>query len=71
MCHNIFVLRYSELRGKLTRVWSVMKMRDSGFDQAVRVMSVEDDGVHIGEQIEDGDMLLGGQPLRAAQDTRE
>jgi circadian clock protein KaiC len=71
MCHNIFVLRYSELRGKLTRVWSVMKMRDSGFDQSVRLMTVDDDGVHIGERIEDGDMLLGGQPLRAAQDTRE
>ncbi|HEY5947917.1 MAG TPA: ATPase domain-containing protein [Kofleriaceae bacterium] len=67
MCQNIFVLRYAELRGRMTRVWSVMKMRDSDYDPSLREVTIENDGIHIGEPINDADKLLSGLPIRAAE----
>jgi circadian clock protein KaiC len=71
MCHNIFLMRYAELRGKLTRVWSVFKMRDSSFDPALREVIVSDQGIRVGDRIDTADMMLRGQPLRAREDARE
>ncbi len=64
MCQNILVLRFSEARGRLVRIFSIIKMRDSGFDPALREMTIDDTGVAVGAPITDLDHLLGGQPSR-------
>ncbi|HMI83469.1 MAG TPA: ATPase domain-containing protein [Polyangiaceae bacterium] len=64
MCQNIFVLRHSELGGRVHKLFSVFKMRDSDFDASVREITIGDRGIEIGEPIVDADRLLGGQPLR-------
>lgn len=64
MCQNIFVMRHSEVGGKVVKVLSVFKMRDSDFDATVREVVIGSDGIRIGEPIAYADKLLGGQPVR-------
>ena len=64
MCQNIIVLRHTELCGRVRKVISVLKMRDSDFDPAIREVTIGSRGIHIGEPILDADRVLGGQPLR-------
>jgi circadian clock protein KaiC len=68
MCQNIFLLRYAEVRGRLTRVWSVTKMRDSAFDAGLREFTVTDNGITVGGPILAADMVLSGQPMRTYED---
>jgi circadian clock protein KaiC len=71
MCQNILLMRYAELRGRLTRVWSVFKMRDSNFSPELREILIDDSGIKLGAQIDQADMLLTGQPMRATVEPRE
>jgi circadian clock protein KaiC len=64
MCQNIFLLRHSEINGKVRKVFSVFKMRDSDFDPTVRELIIGHGGIHIGAPIEGTDKILSGQPLR-------
>jgi circadian clock protein KaiC len=64
MCQNIIVLRHSELSGKVRKVISIFKMRDSDFDSSVREVIIGNGGIRVGEPILDADRVLGGQPVR-------
>jgi circadian clock protein KaiC len=64
MCQNIVLLRFTELVGHLRRVISIIKMRDSAFDSAIREVTIGDRGVAIGEPITGADMLLRGYAAR-------
>jgi circadian clock protein KaiC len=64
MCQNIVLLRHSELRGRVRKVFSVFKMRDSDFDPTVREMTIGEGGIQIGAPVVEGDQVLSGQPLR-------
>ncbi|NVB81870.1 MAG: hypothetical protein HOV81_26045 [Kofleriaceae bacterium] len=64
MCQNILLLRYTEARGRMRRVFSVVKIRDSGFDPAIREFTITDRGIVIGDSLEDLDKVLIGQPQR-------
>ncbi len=68
MGQNMLLLRFTELKGRLARVWSVVKMRDSDFDSNLREMTIADDGIHVGEPLSDADRLLCGQPVRVIED---
>lgn len=62
LCHNIVLLRYAELRGRLARLITVLKMRDSGFDPSLRELRIEDNGVAVGPALAEAEMLISGQP---------
>jgi circadian clock protein KaiC len=64
MCQNIVLLRHSELRGRVRKVFSVFKMRDSDFDSSVRELIIGEEGIQIGAPVVEGDQVLSGQPLR-------
>jgi circadian clock protein KaiC len=61
MCHNILVLRYSELSGRLARVIAILKMRDSGFKHDIRELQIGETGIEIlGTASGVDSVLLGG-----------
>jgi circadian clock protein KaiC len=68
MCQNIFVLRHLELSGKVRKVLSVVKMRDSDFDSTVREMIIGNRGIQLGGPVFFADKMPGGQPLVSASD---
>jgi len=49
----VVALRYAERRGQVDRAVTVLKMRGGAHDRAVRELTIDDDGLHIGEPIAD------------------
>ncbi|WP_280156031.1 ATPase domain-containing protein [Piscinibacter sp. XHJ-5] len=66
----IIVQRYIEVDSRLLRVMAVVKVRASAHSHELRVFSIDDDGIHVGERLTDQEGLLGGRPTRKpASDT--
>jgi len=59
---NVLFLRHVEMRGRLRRILSVLKMRESGYDPHVREFAIGEDGVRVLEPLRDGEGLLTGLP---------
>jgi len=60
----IIVQRYIEVDSKLLRVMAVVKIRASDHSNELRLYSIGEDGLRIGEMLPDQEGLLGGRPTR-------
>ena len=60
----IIVQRYVELDSRLQRVLAVVKVRASAHSNELRLFSINDEGIQIGEIMVGEEGLLGGQPTR-------
>lgn len=58
---NILLLRFVELRSQLYRMLSVLKMRESDNDPALRLFSISSDGIDVAETFESAEAILTGQ----------
>jgi circadian clock protein KaiC len=47
IAHNLLLLRYVEFQGELHRIFSILKVRDSGFDPTIRRYMIDSDGLRI------------------------
>jgi circadian clock protein KaiC len=57
---NMLFFRQVELRGKLRRVLSVLKMRESGYDPHVREFEISSEGVRVLDALDSAEGLLTG-----------
>ena len=57
---NILFVRSVELHGTLRRFVSVLKLRNSGYDPTFRELVISDQGLEVGEALEDAQQLLTG-----------
>jgi len=64
MTDAIVVQRYIEVDSRLLRVMAVVKVRASAHSDQLRVFSIHDDGIRVGEILPDQEGLLGGRPHR-------
>jgi len=60
----IIVQRYIEIDSRLLRVMAVVKVRASDHSSELRLYSIGEDGIRIGEMLPDQEGLLGGRPTR-------
>lgn len=60
----IIVQRYIEVESQLMRVMAVVKLRASKHSNELRLFSINDDGIQLGETLPDQEGLLGGRPTR-------
>ena len=60
----IIVQRYIEVDSQLLRVMAVVKIRASDHSNELRLYSIGEDGIRIGEMLPDQEGLLGGRPTR-------
>lgn len=60
----IVVQRYIEVDSRLLRVMAVVKVRASEHANELRLYSIDDDGIQMGERLDDHEGLLGGRPTR-------
>jgi circadian clock protein KaiC len=60
----IIVQRYIEIDSRLQRVMAVVKVRGSSHSDALRMFSIDGDGIHVGEMLAGHQGLLGGRPER-------
>jgi circadian clock protein KaiC len=58
---NILLLRFVELRSQLYRMLSVLKMRESDNDPALRLFSITSHGIDVAETFESAEAILTGQ----------
>ena len=57
---NIILLRYVELRSKLYRLISIMKLRESAHDPAIREFRITDDGIIVASTFDSAEAILTG-----------
>jgi circadian clock protein KaiC len=57
---NVLFFRHIELRGKLHRILSILKMRESGYDPYVREFEVTDAGISVLAPLDSAEGLLTG-----------
>ena len=60
----IIVQRYIEIDSRLLRVMAVVKVRASAHSDEVRLFSIHDDGIRIGQTLPDMEGLLVGRPMK-------
>lgn len=60
----IIVQRYIEVDSRLQRMLAVVKLRASWHSNELRLFSIDDNGIRIGEMLTDQEGLLGGRPTR-------
>lgn len=60
----IIMQRYIELRGRLERVLSVVKVRGSAHSNEIRTFNITRKGISIGDPLQNYDGLLTGHPER-------
>jgi circadian clock protein KaiC len=60
----IIVQRYIEVDSRLLRVMAVVKVRASAHSDELRLYSIDDKGVRMGERLQGQEGLLGGSPKR-------
>ncbi|MCY1014841.1 ATPase domain-containing protein [Pyxidicoccus sp. MSG2] len=58
---NLLLLRYVELRGRIHRILSVLKMRDSKYDNDLREFEIADTGMKVKSPMRSAEGLLTGQ----------
>ena len=63
----IIVQRYIEVDSRLLRVMAVVKVRASAHSSELRLYSIGDDGIRLGDRLPDQEGLLGGRPTRKRQ----
>ena len=66
----IIVQRYIEVDSRLRRMMAVVKVRASAHSDELREFSINDDGIQIGEMLNDQEGLLGGRPTRKRDSDR-
>jgi circadian clock protein KaiC len=58
----ILVQRYVELAGQLRRVFSIVKVRGSAHSKDIRLFDVTDEGIVIGDILNEYDGIMTGRP---------
>ncbi len=61
---SIIVQRYIEVDSRLQRVLAVVKVRASAHSSELRLFSIDEDGIKIGQMLADQEGILGGRPTR-------
>ncbi len=61
ICDNMLFLRFFEQRGRLRRLISVLKMRDSDNDPFLRELLITNEGVAVGGTFLETDAIITGQ----------
>ena len=60
---NLLLLRFVELRGRIHRILSVLKMRDSKYQSDVREFEITDRGIRVLAPLRSAQGLLTGQAV--------
>ena len=57
---TVLLLRYTELRSRLDRLVSIMKMRESRYDTSIREFRIKDSGLEVAESFASAEAILTG-----------
>lgn len=58
--HNIILMRHVELEARLYRLLSILKVRDSDYDAAIREFRITENGIEIADTFDAAERILTG-----------
>jgi circadian clock protein KaiC len=61
IAENLILLRYVELRSRMYRLLSILKLRDSSFDPALREFSIAPNGFDLADTFESAEAIMSGR----------
>lgn len=62
LADNVVFLQYLEVDGEIRKAIGVLKKRFGGFEQSLRELAIDEDGLHVGESLSGYRGLLTGTP---------
>ncbi|MEW6269117.1 MAG: ATPase domain-containing protein [Thermodesulfobacteriota bacterium] len=62
LVENVILMRYFEYAGEVRRLISIVKLRESDFDAAIREFRITQQGIVVGDKFSSVSQLLLGQP---------
>jgi circadian clock protein KaiC len=63
LAENLLYLRFAELRSRIYRLLSVLKVRDSSYDTSLREFHITDHGIKLEKSYASAEALLAGTPI--------
>lgn len=69
IAENVLLLRFVELRSRLHRIFSVLKVRDSQFDGALREFHIAANGIDLARTIDSAEAIMATQAEEQAAHT--
>ncbi|HJP86793.1 MAG TPA: ATPase domain-containing protein, partial [Gemmatimonadaceae bacterium] len=63
---SIILLRYVEMFGEMKRGLTVLKMRGSGHDKAIREFTISKGGMQVGRPFRNTTGIIGGAPMQVS-----
>jgi circadian clock protein KaiC len=70
LADNLLFLRYVELESQLYRLISILKMRESGYDTAIREFRITDQGIDVAPTFVSAQAILTGVALPISRQER-
>jgi circadian clock protein KaiC len=68
IAENLILLRYDELRSRLRRLISIVKMRDSDFESSLREFRITSASFELDRTFDSAEAILSGFPqLKSAE----
>lgn len=67
---NLIFLRYVELQSQLYRLISILKMRESGYESAIREFRITDQGIDVASTFNSAQAILTGVALPVTREER-
>ncbi|HEX6482839.1 MAG TPA: ATPase domain-containing protein [Ktedonobacteraceae bacterium] len=68
LADNLLFLRYVELESQLYRLLSILKMRESGYDPAIREFRITDQGIDVAPTFASAQAILTGVALPSSRE---
>jgi circadian clock protein KaiC len=63
LAENLLYLRFAELRSRIYRLLSILKVRDSAYDTSLREFHITDQGIKLETSYASAEALLAGTPI--------
>lgn len=63
LAENLLFLRFVEIRSRLYRLLSILKVRDSAYDSSQREFQISPKGIRLEDTVESAEAILSGNPI--------
>jgi len=63
LAENLLYMRFAELRSRIYRLLSILKVRDSAYDTSLREFHITDQGIRLETSYASAEALLAGTPI--------
>jgi circadian clock protein KaiC len=64
LAENLLYLRFFELRSRIYRILSILKVRDCAYDTSLREFHITSSGITLDKTVDNAEAILSGHPIQ-------